>query len=155
MSTALGSDMERRAPLPFPQDSPWSCKVAWNTCVFFPSSLDYLFRCFGQLLRSCLTSVWSAQASTICPSKRSARLKSECSAWLRTHCLSIKVQFPAHFLEEIIPIPVVHRGDSVPGFEHRIRDQESWLFLLYFPSLPAKNSQAQGTVYLACWLGSF
>lgn len=103
MSTALGSDMGRKAPLPFSPDSPRSCKVAWNTCIFFPSSLAYLFRCFGQLLWSCLTSVWSAQASTVCPSKYSARLKSECSAWLRSHSLSIKVQFPAHFLEEIIP----------------------------------------------------
>lgn len=144
--------MGRKAPLLFPPDSPRSCKVAWNTCVFFPSPLAYLFRCFGQLLWSCLTSVWSAQASTVCPSKHSARLKSKHSAWLRTHSLSIKMQSPAHFLEEIIP--VVHRGDSVPDLGTESETRKAYFFvLLSFSS--CKEQQGTGSSLSGLLTGFF
>lgn len=111
VSTASGSDVERSAPLPFSPNSPQSFKVAQNTCIFFPSSMDYLFRSLGSFsssvwslyevprpaldhqsavpgsaLIACL-SKGSTQASTSCPSKYSAQPS--------TQFLSIKVQCPA------------------------------------------------------------
>lgn len=56
-------------------------------------------------------------------------LSNQCMKCPGQHCLSIKVQSPAHFLEEIIPM--VHRGDSVPGFESETRKADFFAFLSF------------------------
>lgn len=140
MGTASDSDMERRAPLPFSLDSPQSCKTAWNTCIFSPSSLAYLFRCFGQFLQSdhCmeypgqhfLSIKYSTQLSTHypfikvqCPDQHSLPVHQSVVPRLvlpvhqsavpgseLTACPSKCSQYVAHFLEEITP--VFHRRQS-------------------------------------------
>lgn len=110
MSTALGSDVERRAPLPTHPP---------RLSMELQGSLEYL-RLLSILIGLFVQMLWGA----------SPVLSNQCMKYPSQHCLSIKVQCltqnslpvhqSAHFFEEIIPM--VH---SVPGFEHRIRDQES------------------------------
>lgn len=117
MSTALGSDVERRAPLPTHPP---------RLSMELQGSLEYL-RLLSILIGLFVQMLWGA----------SPVLSNQCMKYPSQHCLSIKVQCltqnslpvhqSAHFFEEIIPM--VH---SVPGFEHRIRDQESWLPYITF-----------------------